>query len=395
MAGGIAFDGGRGRNAKLKSEGAIVVCAQAVGYGPAAKALAIAEALRVHGEDCLFLGNGIAFELVSRSPDLIDAVQACAGDARAHEVVASARAVLSVMDVDFARLALDLDRPLYVADSLWWMRRPLPAEFLAARRYWMQNFPIVRERLPLSRAASIVGPIVPPRERRRESDSSSVVVNLGGCDIPYVIDGDDAGYSDFVVRGLLDSGLAHDAGTTILLMAGARRAETLRARYGGNRLEIVSLPHDEAQMVQSAAALVLTAPGATATLECFAAGTPTFFLPPQNFSQWKILAELSAAGLAPHAFQWADHLPAGELVEPWTQPERVSMFRKAIHRVVADAGARQTFRDKLNGVAAAPGADLARAQRAFFDSLGRNGAAQIAAELSEDLVEEGRWIASV
>lgn len=395
MAGGATVEHHPSRSPQRTGERRLVLCAQAVGYGPAAKLLAIAERLRAHHADCLFLGSGIAFELVSRSPDVIEAVEAKPGDARARRVIASARAVVSVMDVEFARLALDLCKPLFAVDSLSWMRRPVPAEFLAARRYWVQNFPGVREHLAaIGPAPSVVGPIVPARERERPSAPSGVVVNLGGCDTPYVVAGDDAGYSDFVVRGLIDSELTSASSREIFVMAGARCIERLRARYGASGVHFVSLPYGEALALRARATLVLTAPGVTTTLECFRSGTPTFFLPPQNYSQWLVLERLCGAGLAPHAFRWADHLEPGAFVEAWTPAERVSMVRRAIRSVAGDAAAGRAYREKLACVARAPTGSLARAQRAFFDTLGPNGAATIAAALWENELQGGEWTAS-
>jgi hypothetical protein len=206
-------------------------------------------------------------------------------------------------------------------------------------------------------------------------------VNLGGYETPYVSSADDCGYAEFVVRGLIESGLASVFSGDTLLMAGARCAESLEKAFAGGPLRFASLPHDEAEQLGATASAVLTAPGLTSTLQCFRAGTPTFFLPPQNYSQWWILKKLRAAGLAPCALHWADHLPGGDVVERMSLPERVPVVRSAIRRLSGDARVRRSFREALAGIAAHPRRELARAQGAYFDSLGSDGAAVIASEL--------------
>jgi hypothetical protein len=353
-----------------------------VGYGPAAKLLAVAERLRSAGVRPVFLGTGTAHELASRSSDLGDAVEAAPSDSRARKVMRSASAVLSVMDPDYARLAMELSRPLHVADSLSWMRHPVPAEFLAARRYWVQNFSGVREHLRgISPKPTVVGPIVSAVEPVSPKERSRLVVNFGGYETPYASSTDDSGYAEFVVQGLIESGLPSAFSSDAILMAGARCAEGLQTRFGGGPLRFVSLRHDEAEDLGATAAVVLTAPGLTSTLQCFRSGTPTFFLPPQNYSQWWILTKLRAAGLAPCAFHWADHLPDGEVAEGMTLAERVPVVRRAIRGLTRDEGARRSFRDALGCIADWPGEDLARAQMAYFESLGSDGAATIASAL--------------
>ena len=60
--------------------------------------------------------------------------------------------------------------PLYVVDSLLWMREAVPPAFIGAQRYWAQDFLGLREvQGDYQPAPSIVGPILSlqPRSRAR------------------------------------------------------------------------------------------------------------------------------------------------------------------------------------------------------------------------------------
>jgi hypothetical protein len=114
----------------------LIFCAFPFGYGPAAKLLSIARAARAHGVAPWFLGSGIALELVRRSrEDFEEIVEASSADGAVRSLVAASTGIVSIMDREAARLAHEGSRPLYVADSLLWMRDHVPGVFFGARPY--------------------------------------------------------------------------------------------------------------------------------------------------------------------------------------------------------------------------------------------------------------------
>ena len=168
-------------------------------------------------------------------------------------------------------------------------------------------------------------------------------------------------------------------------MAGARCIEALRTRYAGGDIELVSLPHRAALERLARASLVLTSPGLTMTLESFQCGAPTYFLPPQNYSQWCTLRRLRAAGLAPHALHWEDLSPALRLGDRMPESERNPVVRAAIARFTADTEARVRLGRCLAEVGRSDHGRLACEQQRFFASLGPNGALTIASEIADHL----------
>jgi hypothetical protein len=356
----------------------LICCAYPFGYGPAAKLLHIVRAMReVSGAPfefpLVFLGTGIAHELARRC-DLFDEVANFApSDDRARDLIRSAAGLLSSMDRDYAAVAVELGRPIFVVDSLLWMRDEVPAVFRQARRFWAQEFVNVGARLAgVGPAATLVGPIVAPRERL--TATRSVVVNLGGSESPG---GFDPAYADFVARALLE---ARPFGPGAVLVAGDACIRYLRSRFGNGDLDMVSAPHETAVAMFTQAERVVTAPGLTATLECFQLGVLTQFLPPQNYSQWWILAKMRKLGLAPTAFHWQDLLADSGVRERMPEATRGPLVRNAIHSLAQDERAARRLRASLDATGDLQ--DLACRQRAFFESLGPNGAVQIACELA-------------
>ena len=362
----------------------LVCCAIPLGYGPAAKLIVLAAALRRRGIQCVFVGRGIALELALRERGLFQDVVAASGPAEVSgALLRSSWGILSVMDRDFSPLAAEFHRPLYVVDSLLWMRDRLPECWQAAERIWAQNF-MGLDQSPLLAipAVSVVGPIVDSSQSGgRRLPRQGLVVNLGGCESPQSDGGLADRYAGFVVEGLLASPLSDRFANQIVLLAGHRCSARLQHRFQGCGFEFLSLPHHLALERIAAAELVLTAPGLTATLECFQHGVPACFLPPQNYSQWCILRSLRAAGLAGAALHWEDLSPGPPLGDRLPEPIRNPIVREAIARAIADAAAASALRQALAQISTLDFAELAHRQGRFFDSLGDCGAESIAAEL--------------
>lgn len=362
----------------------IVACsAYPLGYGPAAKLIVLARALRARGWEPVFLGSGIAKELAARSDVFAEVITAEGDEPEVRRRLGAARVLLSVMDRSIAAVARDCGRPYCVVDSLLWMRDRVPDVFLSAHRYWVQDFPGVRARLTeFHPTPTVVGPIVPAMRPVDAGAAAELVVNLGGMESPDGPADHAARYAEFVVDGLVRSRLPVEFGGRTVVLGGRRVIEHLRRRHGGTALAFDSLPHEESLARLARAAVVLTAPGLTTTLECFQLAVPTFFLPPENYSQWWSLHLLRAHELAPGSFHWQDRLPESPIVERMPEATRGPKLRAAIDRVIGDESARVAYTDNLDAIRSADHADLAARQRAFFESLGPDGTETIARELT-------------
>ena len=365
----------------------IVLTAMPFGYGPAAKALAIAAELRRLGAAAAFVGSGIAYELATRSRSVFsDVVDGAKAPRRARSMVGSSSNVVSVMDRESAALARRLSKPFDVVDSLLWMRDRVPPPLDAARRYWAQRLDGLRWRLPSDSTTPLsVGPIITPRSNvdRRPTATRKIVVNIGGCESPQGDRGVQA-YSQFVIKHLLDAGtLCH--GSETLVMGGARCIRRLSRRFGSRDVRFASLSHVEALGEFASADQVWTSPGLTASLECFQLAVPTLFLPPENYSQWCILRAFRHRGLAPSAFHWEDMLPGQPLRNRLPEAQRNPVVQGAIRELSADEGTARAYRRQVRRMADLKLSALAQRQRAFLLGLGPNGATTIA----ESLVREG------
>lgn len=363
-----------------------------LGYGPAAKLLTLARILRGRGPRLVLIGYGTSLELAARSEQLFDDVlHAPPGHGARETAVRSADAVLSVMDRELAQAATAAGAPLYVIDSLLWMRDAILPAFRGARRYWAQDFLGLREvQGDYEPAPVIVGPIVSPHPPRPGRGRGELLINLGGCEAPDGADANFRAYADFVVGGYLESSLARTFAGPATVIAGARCVEALAARHGGRGVTFASLPHEAALERLAGAALVFTSPGLTTLLESFQCGVPTYLLPPQSYSQWCTLRMLRAAGLAPHALHWEDLAGSPRLADRMAESERNPPVRAAIARFTADGAARSRLAGCFDAAGRSDHAAVASAQSRFFASLGPNGTLTIAEEIVEHMMSAAR-----
>jgi hypothetical protein len=252
--------------------------------------------------------------------------------------------------------------------------------FLSARRYWAQRFfgkPFGSHDLPVVS----VGPIVSAFQPGPPLEKAELVVHLGGCESPAAAAEDHHRYARFVTRALVSSGVPREASS--LVLSGAACAARLGAEFAGCGVAFASLSHREALNALTNAALVLTSPGVTATLECFQAGVATSFLPPQNYSQWLALEALRSGGLAEGAFHWADvtgPLPFASILEE----RRTPLVLETIARLSVENSVSDQLTHSLRAATQLPRAELRAQQHAAFTTLGANGSIQIAAELGAE-----------
>lgn len=347
------------------------------GYGPGSKLVAIAR--RLAGDVRLvFVGEGSALELVARTTGVFEEILAVpAADPSVADRFAAARGVLSVMDRDAAIAAARARTPLFVVDSLLWMRPEVPAPLRSAQVYFAQRFPGLDPDL-YAPTPRVVGPLVAPRPAARPG-REGLVVHLGGSAAPDDRRGLYAAYAHLALRAVVAAGLVERFGS-VLLIGGVDALAAVEADARGARVSCASLPPDEARERMAGAAAVLTAPGLTTTLEACSDGTPTWFLPPQNYSQWCILRRLREEGVAPGALHWED-LPGvphlGERQRPADYDAPVSL---TIGLLARDDRVVETLAQRLAGVGEGV-QDLVARQTAFVASLGPGGIEEVVSVL--------------
>ena len=212
----------------------------------------------------------------------VDIFDSC-HDARAFAVKGGYDAAVLACDYDLASDLYEALGKVVVFDMLFWFWPTINTVVSEDILVVAQDFYGVRERAARNSSVQVVGPLLPPVDpvplAKREE---SFVVNLGGFTSPHNSAGDAASYARIIaptIRMLLSR--RHD----LVIMGGATALEALGNVVPASRDRISLLHHDAARRKIAYASSYLTVPGLGSIYEPFLSGTPTFFLPPTNYTQ--------------------------------------------------------------------------------------------------------------
>ncbi|AGL15001.1 hypothetical protein [Actinoplanes sp. N902-109] len=305
----------------------ILTSAQACGFGPASKLVAVSGLLRDSTID--FIGEGVALDFVRRHADRFAAVRegSTSDGAAIAGALAVADVVISVMDADLVYWAVRHRRPVLLFDSLlsfWDCGRSITdlarcaevvrdGDELSARtaydslapheqvllahllstRSFVQNFPGVPERIKELAAAGaehieLSGPILDIVAVRSalaaapSLDEPQLLVNLGGFKNFYLDYDERNAYLTLIRRWVLELAAREPDLRSIMVCCGAFSTPEV-LHVGGTRVEFTFLPHREFLRHLAHAPLYAVPPSLTSLHEAVIANRMPLLLPEQHY----------------------------------------------------------------------------------------------------------------
>ncbi len=376
----------------------VVFTAQAFGFGPISKLLAIAESL--HGVRKIFFGTGVALDLarMSNFQEIYEYSLARDKD-KIINLLSQADLFVNVMDFSMNPLAKISGCPYLIVDSLIWFYPSLPEGIKDADMYFCQNFfdlvePKIKEYQLTN--ARLIGPITNNNFPRYEK-KKQVVVNFGGCDGKVADSFIEAGVNNnlpFVVLQNLTPILSEHFSE--ILVTGRERVmqicETMFTKSNG--VKFTMLDPKSALKEYYRSAVVFTIPGIQSFYD-IADKAPMFCLPPMNHSHVRNLEIFVRRGIIRHYLKW-DELYDFPFVKCKTRQERIDLVLAAIKRFEQSMEGQSVFRERvklfLQGQATWP--DLVKRQKSALISLGPNGVEDITKAIYEILEGQGQPITS-
>lgn len=364
------------------------------GFGPASKLVSVLRRLPPT-IDVVVLGTGSTAELVTSSLPDVD-FRMCDTESMSalsphRELVQQSDLFLSVMNPIALRWAQSQGSRTATMDSLFWMWDRVPREFAAADHYFIQRFSGVEAKLSQAdmpiRNPLLVGPILDDFGGRW-APANELLLNLGGLR-SSAIDGNESRY-ERLVAGIIRGALADHPFRAVRVAGGSDGLASLAAEAGiraipGIALE--SLSHRGYMESLSRAAVLLSSPGLTATLEAFGMGVPVVFLPPQNYSQSLILETLWANGAAAGTPPWSDIAPDIAPRAGLPETEGIATALRCVSTLTRDpTKLAQVVAHIADALTSRTGlAALARRQSRYLDRLGGDGAGEIVSRISTTL----------
>lgn len=347
----------------------VLVVVAPFGFGPAARALMLVEALHADADLVLSADRDAAAFITRHKPDHI----VCHAGLFAQRF--PDRAALDGYDriISFNHApALDhlyrlglIGRTVFVDSLLVWRqaseKSPLPPGLLA---YLVQDNPGTAALLDRAQAQRVVltAPWVWPLASDRTSARTGAVLHLGGITSPLAPWEQIAGSVRALVQGVIAA--VKSRGLALTVLGSAHLAEL------GLEGDGVSVPGDvsparSAQLIANAAMLI-TSPGIGAIVEAMALDTPIILMPPMNSTQIEHYRAWAAGGM-PGVLTEAQvaRLVGLAATMPWQDQTRLCLdvLRQSAHELTAK------LPRLLAAVLDGPHDRVMQGQRAIFGAL--------------------------
>ncbi len=263
-------------------------------------------------------------------------------------------------------------------DSLAWMWKEIPAEYLLADTYYCFNLFGLKDRLLKKDNIKVISPvfgILPPVQIVKEP---FVLFHIGGFKNPF------QNKMSFSYLNLLSDSFRSYKSKTKIIVTGGRDAITYMDNLVTNKnFCFCTLGRIDFLDHLSRTSHFVTTSGLTATLEAFALHAPTSFIPPTNLSQLNILKLMSDRGCADSKMSWATITGSEMNVADLSEIEAVPLFDQVAKAVFQNKIYHDRFINKLNSLLeTVPNCNK---QTEFIKDTGTSGSTTIIADLLPQL----------
>lgn len=230
-------------------------------------------------------------------------------------------------------------------DSLAWMWKEIPKEYLLADTYYCFNLFDINNKIPKKDNIKIISPVFGILPKHKINKSPFILFHIGGFKNPFQ---DKMSFA--YLNLLIDSFQNYKLNKKIIVTGGKDAISYISNQVSSNNFSFQTLGRDEFLQHLNKASHFVTTPGLTATLEAFALRTPTSFLPPTNLSQWNILKLLTKINCANSSVNWANVTKSNINLEGLSEIEAVPIFNQISKDVLGNKTSRNNFVSRINSL---------------------------------------------
>lgn len=346
----------------------IVIFSNPFGYGPTGKAIAIAENFIKKGfTNLIFAGGQFAQEIIPKSIKYLAVNERDEHEIRNLLKTIENPVVFSSQNRFAIRAARSLGIPSAFLDGLSWFWKDIPSDhFIADEIFWMK-YPNIEKRIPVGLKNIHIVPAVIDISDLKEK-KNHILIHVGGCKNPLV-DAFPKHYLNILARAL---NTISPCKRKIKITGGAAAINFLKSLLHNNKIEAVSLDHNQFIKELGKSTHLITTAGQTTTLEAFARDIPTSFLLPMNLSQCALTNVLSEFRAAPQKLMWSDYIANNIYPSKLNEKDAIVKFGKYTEEIASSNLLFEKFKfDLVRVVNSIPDNT---GQREFIEYVGTNGA---------------------
>lgn len=364
----------------------IIVISNPFGFGPTGSAIAIIEQLMasLSGEiELIYAASDKCLEPLSETlRNKIKIVRINERDSDEISMILNMYnrpLVIVCLNRIAINTAKDLKLDAFFVDSLTWLWREIPKDYLRANIYYAYDIFDARVKVKDIRNAKLVSPALGKLPRPQKNKKNLILINIGGFTNPLI-----EGFSKKYLLMLANSiGSFTDKKrfVKIVITGGSEPLSFLKGCIKkSENIVIKTLSRQDFLLNLNESNLFVTTPGLMATLEAFALKTFTAFLPPINLSQWKQLKLLAKAGSTPQKMEWENYCSIDWNFDLLDEKEAIPKFTKLANMVYYNNLLRSKFeRDIIETLLLDE--KFISSQSKFIQKVGTNGAEIIARDV--------------
>ncbi|MDD4937400.1 MAG: hypothetical protein PHX34_00050 [Candidatus Shapirobacteria bacterium] len=277
------------------------------------------------------------------------------------------------------KTAKSLGLKAFFIDSLAWLWKEIPEEYLMADTYYCFNIFDIKNKLPKRDNIKVISPVFGILPKFKTVKKPFTLIHIGGFKNPFQ-DKMSFAYLNLLIDTLLDFKPIEE----IEVVGGGDAVNYIKSKIKNEKFIFNTLGRDEFLHHLNDSSHFITTSGLTATLEAFALRTPTSFIPPTNLSQYQILRLLDKADCAESKIEWKDVLNYDVDFENLSEKEAIPKFHQVAQDCYDNPEFHQNFIKNLKNILSLIPSN--EKQTKFIKSAGTNGSEIILQDILKNLV---------
>ncbi|WP_054742644.1 hypothetical protein [Cellulosilyticum ruminicola] len=338
----------------------IIIDADPFCFGPISTSLNIVRELKKEKADyqIVLLGINTTVQL-AESTGLFDKIVACDTTKeeeliRNREIIEGAQLYISntnAASINILNKHFPSVKKVFV-DTLFWMWDKLYADFSSLEKYYIQNFYGIEEQLQKFKnnisSYEVVNPIVNIEVEKSPNKENIILVNLGGIENVYT---GKTEFYHFFIEKLINVLKQHKINDTykVYICGGGKTINELSEQYHdeGNNFYVGVLGQKEYLDKLSKCKYFLSMPGLTSFYESTFYRVNTYFLLPQNYSQYLQLCMYHEHDKNIKGMVWDDFEGCNEIKPFINEIDGIAIIKKYIKQFINDESNQRKFFDNV------------------------------------------------
>lgn len=363
---------------------AVIFISNPFGFGPSAKAISIMQELSNRWEGNIVYGaSKMCQELLPA--DLLNKIKVHNIDERNSEELQSLfkKYKNPLILISLNRIAVKTAKFLglrsFFVDSLTWLWKKIPEEYLLSDMYYCFDVFDVRDKILKKSNIKVIPPVLGDLPRPKIKKNKKILVHIGGFETPFIKE-----LSKSYLLLLSEVLNTQNLDTKIIVTGGSRALSYLKLFVKRSNVEIVTLERNVFLDLLNSVSHFVTTSGSISSFEAFALSTPTSFILPSNLSQWHQLKNFENRGLATRKLEWEDYLIFDHDFYNLTEREAIPIFYELADILCKNKTKKTLF--VSNAVYMLESIPDNTKQKAYINKIGINGAKYVVDDLLSLLI---------